>query len=170
MTGATTFLVTRRFFSSTQRWTNKTRHWLDAFDGLHEMLEKSMRTWWFKGLVESRCRSGSDLEGVDKAALRLSLEDSYQGYMKKYGTSLDSRTKMHVSCACLVMATHATLASVVCGHDADERILEIIQEHHGSKSKPLLQYVGEFLLVVVTIFTLLYKHSCVGPCCDGHLC
>jgi len=115
------------------------------------MLERTMRMWWFKSLVESRCRPGSDLEGVDKVALRQSLEDSFQGYMKKYGASSESRTKIHVSCACLVLATHASLSPVVRGHNADERIMEIIQEHHGSKSKPLLQYVGGFPLYPYTL-------------------
>lgn len=128
-------------FSTTGTKNNAPRHWLDTFDGLNDKLESTMRKWWFKSLVESRCRPGCDLEGVDQMTLRASLEESYQSFMNKYGNSSDSRTKMHVSCACLILATHASLSLVLHGPHADSRIVEIIQEHHGSKSKPFLQYV-----------------------------
>lgn len=136
------------------------------------MLEKTMRMWWFKSLVESRCRPGSELEGVlDREALRQDLENSYQGYMKKYGdVSLDSRRKMHVSCACLVLATHASLSPLVRGHNADERILSIIQEHHGSKSKPLLQCVDHITLVLLLLILQGFKSTAQdGAQVDIHL-
>lgn len=133
--------------------SNKVHHWLDSLGGLNEILERTMRKWWFKGLVEARCRPGSDLEGVEQAALRQRLETSYQEYMEKYSASFssDSRTQMHVSCACLILATHASLSPLLRGH-TEERIVEIIREHHGSKSKPLLQCVLTFQTFKCQVF------------------
>ena len=114
-------------------------HWLDRFEHIQQGLERMMRTWWIKGVVESRCKTEPLLQGHE-ALLKNNMEKRYQEYLIKYShlASIDSRARVHVSSASLVLATHAALSPFLRD---ENKILEIIKEHHGSKSTPLLQFL-----------------------------
>ena len=114
-------------------------HWLDRFEHIQQGLEKMMRTWWIKGLVESRCKTEPLLQDHE-ALLKNTVEKRYQEYLTKYAhvAAIDSRARVHVSSASLVLATHAALSPFLRD---EQKILEIIKEHHGSKTTPLLQFL-----------------------------
>lgn len=114
-------------------------HWLDrVFHGaLRDYLENAMRQWWIHGLVTDRCRSYKELQGVEKKWLKEALERRFQMYQDKYADRVvDSRSRLHVSIASLVLASKACLKPFL---KDDSLLEEIISEHMGSRTAPALE-------------------------------
>ena len=131
-----------RAFSSTCLAAGTARehgsHWLDRFEKVQDALENMTRTWWIKGLVESRCKTRPELAG-HSALIRRKLEEEYQANMRTYAEEYgDSRSRLHVSVASLILATHSCLTPFIRN---EEEIVDIIREHGGGKTTPLLEYV-----------------------------
>lgn len=114
-------------------------HWLDRFEKVQHALEDLTRRWWIKGLVESRCKTRPELAG-HSALIRRKLEEEYQRYKyvyKEYADA-DSRSRLHVSVASLILATHSCLTPFIRN---EQEVVDIIREHSGGKTTPLLEYV-----------------------------
>ena len=91
--------------------TSSHDHWIDRFTGVRDWLEDATRRWWIKGLVEARCKQHHQLEGRE-LIIRQSLETEYERLFKFHEDRIvDSRSRTHLSVACLAMATHKTMLS-----------------------------------------------------------
>lgn len=122
-------------------------HWLDRlFHGaLRDYLEDAMRRWWIHGLVTERCNSYKELQGIETKWLKEALERQFQMYLDKYADRVvDSRSRLHVSVASLVLASNACLKPFL----KDEYLIKkIISEHMGSRTAPALEY-GKLSLLI----------------------
>ena len=115
--------------------TSSHDHWIDRFTGVRDWLEDATRRWWIKGLVEARCKQHHQLEGRE-LIIRQSLETDYERLFKFHEDRIvDSRSRTHLSVACLAMATHKTMLSFL--RDEGE-VMNIIQEHMGAHTNPAL--------------------------------
>lgn len=110
-------------------------HWIDRFTGLRDWLEDATRRWWIKGLIEARCKQHHQLEGRE-LILRQALESEYERLFNAHEHRIvDSRSKTHLSVACLAMATHKTMVSFL--RDEGE-VMGIINQHMGQHTTPAL--------------------------------
>ena len=115
-------------------------HWLDhLFHGaLRDYLEDAMRRWWIHGLITDRCNSYKELQGIETQWLKEALERQFHKYQDKYADRVvDSRSRLHVSIASLVLASNACLKPFL---KDDSLIEKIISEHMGSRTAPALEY------------------------------
>eukprot|EP00889_Picochlorum_renovo_P004455 jgi/Picre1/31485/NNA_006837.t1 len=133
----------KRAFSSARE---RGSHWLDRFEKVQHALEDMTRTWWIKGLVESRCKTRPELAG-HSGLIRRKLEEEYQTNMRTHCQEYsdgDSRSRLHVSVASLILATHSCLTPFIRN---EQEVVDIIREHGGGKTTPVL----EFLLKMTSI-------------------
>lgn len=161
-----------RAFSWTRPAAEKGRktsqHWLDRFEKIQHALEDMTRTWWIKGLVESRCETRPELAG-HAALVRRKMEDEYQEYMRAFADEcVDSRSRLHVSVASLVLATHSCLTPFIRN---EQEVVDMIREHSGGKTTPLLEYVVPFRNIDPTDFDTYRMYSFgVDFYYERHLC
>lgn len=113
-------------------------HWLDRYESLQTWLHMNTTRWWIQGLVNARCRDNHELQGRE-VELKRALEEEYRKNVKKHSSKFsDSRSRLHVSVASLVLSTHKCLMAYL----RDEaRVMKIISEHMGSSTAPALEYV-----------------------------
>lgn len=144
--------IGKRAFSSTCFAAEMERgsHWLDRFEKVQHALEDMTRTWWIKGLVESRCKTRPELAG-HSGLIRRKLEEEYQTYMRTHGEEYehadgDSRSRLHVSVASLILATHSCLTPFIRN---EQEVVDIIREHGGGKTTPVLEYVQLFCSILL---------------------
>lgn len=147
--------IGKRAFSSARE---RGSHWLDRFEKVQHALEDMTRTWWIKGLVESRCKTRPELAG-HSALIRRKLEEEYQTYMRTHSEEYadgDSRSRLHVSVASLILATHSCLTPFIRN---EQEVVDIIREHGGGKTTPVLEYVQLFFFLQHSAVRIIMKSS-----------
>jgi len=135
--GQSDFGSGQRRASGVPRPGNKNgKHWLDRFSRVEKWLDGANRRWWLRSLlVSQRCRELVQLQGRE-TFIKNSVQNEFSALMAKHAdSSVESRSRIHLAVACLVLSTHKALLPFV----RDERVvMEIIQEHMGVHAHKIL--------------------------------